>query len=382
VPFRLPLLLAALLPVLLFPAAQIGPTGAYVIWDPSNYYPPDAVIPFLPVVTHVTIERTTSDGFRYLHEPAIAFHKGVLHAIWASGPSELNFTHEMVRGSRSTDGGLTWSTPRVIAPGHATLSHNHPSMFTHQGKLWIFATRFDQESPRTPVMVGFEWDEQTDTYKPLGVLAREFVVFDTPKRMKDGNWVLAGEKSFNTQPRVLISKGDDLTRWTPVDIPIPEGTKLVTPETTVLVGDAELITITRNSNHGMALASESRDFGRTWSTAVISNYPMAPSKPIGGTLSTSQRFLIANSADDGRKLLSIAVSRPGEKLLSKVWKIRHQAYPMVRSPSGVNLPSRERETQWSYPAAVEANGNLYVIYSVGKEDCELSIIPLRALRLD
>ena len=34
---------------------------------------------------------------------------------------------------------------------------------------------------------------------------------------------------------------------------------------------------------------------------------------------------------------------------------------------------------WAYPNAVEQDGKLYVVYSVNKEDCELSIIPLEGL---
>lgn len=374
-------LASALIPPAVSAADAPSDTGAYILWKPSIPYPSALEMPFLPVVTHVLIERAAPGGYFYLHEPGIAMHKGVLHVVWANGPWELNYAHELLRGARSADGGLTWSKPRLIAPGDAHLAHNHPVIFSHQGKLWIFSTRFDSTAPKVPMMEGFLWDEETDTYRSIGILAREFVVFDTPKKMKDGNWILGGERSFNHYPRVLISKGDDLTQWEPVDIPIPSWMTLRFPETTLIVDSTEIVAVTRNSNHSVALVSVSRDFGRSWSTAQISNYPMAASKPIGGILSTGQRFLISNSADDGRKLLSIAVSRPGEKLLERAWKIRHQAYPFRRSPSGAGL-SQDNLTQWSYPAVTEANGNLYVVYSVGKEDCELSIIPLRALRVE
>jgi hypothetical protein len=38
-------------------------------------------------------------------------------------------------------------------------------------------------------------------------------------------------------------------------------------------------------------------------------------------------------------------------------------------------------TEWSYPAAIEHEGKLYVTYTQGKEDCVLSIIPLTALEV-
>ena len=372
-----------------------GLTGAeplaYELWNPTVSYPSIEHMPFLPVVTHVSVEQAKPDGYHYLHESGIAAHKGNLHAIWANGPAELNFTKELVRGSISRDGGMTWSAPRVIAPEIEEGAHNHPSVFSHAGRLWVFTTRFDPTARRVPQMEVFVWNEEADTYESKGVVARDFVVFDTPKRMSDGNYILAGEKSFNTHPRVLLSRGDNFMEWNAVDIPIPKGPSLTYPETTVIVGHDEIVAVTRNRWRNVALVSVSKDCGRTWSLAQQSNLPMGYSKPMGGILSTGQRYLIYNAGDIeapppkssllSRQLLCIAVSPPGQKLLSNVWKIRHQALPKRRSPvAGYVAP--DGTTQWSYPAAVESNGNLYVTYSVAKEDCELAIIPVRVLAAD
>src|SRR5262249_12439560 len=155
-------------------------------------------------------------------EPGIALHKGVLHAIWANGPWELNYTHEMVRGATSKDGGFTWSKPRLIASGSRTGAQNHPVIVAHDGRLWLFITRFDDSDPRVPSIEGLLWDDDSDSYRSLGILAREFVAFDPPKRLRDGNWILGGERSFDSNPRVLLSAGDDFTKWTAVDIAIPK----------------------------------------------------------------------------------------------------------------------------------------------------------------
>jgi hypothetical protein len=40
-----------------------------------------------------------------------------------------------------------------------------------------------------------------------------------------------------------------------------------------------------------------------------------------------------------------------------------------------------KEPQWSYPYATEHGGVLYVTYSISKEDCAMSAIPLSALRV-
>ena len=47
-----------------------------------------------------------------------------------------------------------------------------------------------------------------------------------------------------------------------------------------------------------------------------------------------------------------------------------------------SFAGKYKDRGWQYPYAHERNGKLYVIYSVGKEDCEMAIIPLTALRVD
>jgi hypothetical protein len=101
---------------------------------------------------------------------------------------------------------------------------------------------------------------------------------------------------------------------------------------------------------------------------------MAASKPYCGRLSTGQRYLVFN-ADPSRDTLAIAVSKPCEKQLCMVWKIRQGVSPQPLYPGSAKTPS------WSYPYAVEYDGNLYVVYSAGKEDCDMAVIPVKSLYL-
>jgi len=87
--------------------------------------------------------------------------------------------------------------------------------------------------------------------------------------------------------------------------------------------------------------------------------------------------------------LTIAVSRPGETLFSKVFVIRHAEFPggPGESHKGASL---------SYPYAVEHDGKLYVGYSnsgdkstrvgTGRElwnnnSAELAVIPINSLEI-
>jgi hypothetical protein len=105
---------------------------------------------------------------------------------------------------------------------------------------------------------------------------------------------------------------------------------------------------------------------------------MATQKPYAGTLSTGQRYLIGTiTADtDGRRSpLTIAVSKPGESLFSRVFLIRTSVF---NGTPGVSAPNAD----FSYPYAVERNGQLYIA-STDKEHIynELVVIPVSSLEI-
>lgn len=124
---------------------------------------------------------------------------------------------------------------------------------------------------------------------------------------------------------------------------------------------------------GVAWVATSDDHGKTWKKAMPSNYPMPRAKAYLGKLSTGQLYLISNLRN--RDTLVISVGRPDEMTLSSMWRIRHgQSIPP-------RFQGRAKSKQWSYPYGYEHDGKLYVVYSIGKEDCGLSVIPIESLSI-
>lgn len=354
-------------------------TNLLTLWDPRVPFPEWDAMRDLPVVTHVQVERAQKDGFHYLHEPAIAWHNDVLFAGWANHPKlEVNVRDEVLRGRTSRDGGFTWSdvSTWIAAPALGGESFNHPVLFRHQDRLWGFFTRWEKERPRTEI---FTLDDATGAWKSLGCHIPGFLPFTPPRKMSDGNWILAGELHWY-EAAVAISHGDDFTQWEVVQIPRPAGVTLQFPETTLFERGDELFAICRPKDMKTAPAAMSRDHGRTWSPLQPSNFPLAASKPLCGRLSNGRQYLITCNLEQGRALLSIAVTDPGGSLFNRIWKIRHQQTPKRRLLGSLTgTPSVGNYTEWSYPSAVEHDGKLYVLYTQGKEDCALSICPIDRL---
>jgi hypothetical protein len=331
-------------------------------------------VPYVPGVRHQTIHRATADGYRFLHGAAIVHHNGVMYANWANSPTNENGRYETLQGRRSTDGGATWSDIEVIGPGfEGNERHSHGVLFVHKDEVWTICSRFGlgANGRRFPGLVAeaFVLDTQSNRWNSRGVVMDNCWPYDEPVRMTNGNLITGGQDR-NGLPVVAISHGDDLTRWDTLLIPFDPQLKPSFAETTVWAEDGHVIAVIRGGG-GVAWVSTSDDFGRTWSKALPSTLPMPRAKAYLGKLSTGQLYLLSNLKN--RDTLVISVSKPGEQTLSRMWRIRHGKSEPPR------FPGKAKAKQWSYPYGYEHNGKLYVVYSIGKEDCGLSILPIDSL---
>ena len=348
------------------------------VWDPAVPFPSPRDMVDLDVVTHVAIERAQPDGYHYLHEATIAWHRDRFYIGWSNHRTrEDNNRDELIRGRTSADG-LHWREPSVWVPDPVSgaESLNHPLLFSHGDRLFGFFVGWHEEYPTTELYVLDDHDRWQ--YLPDSSLPR-FLPFCMPQRTADGNWVIGGEHYW-FDAAVAISKGDDLTRWEMVDVPKPDDLKLVFPESAIINQGHRLLIFCRPNKSRTAPVSESRDGGHTWTPLGLSNFPLSPSQPFAGRLSTGQNYLLTNSLEEERALLTIAVTGPEGGLFRRIFKLRHQKWPARRLFGGFGDGSCVgMSTEWSYPGAIEHNGNLYITYSQGKEDCVLSVVPIDAL---
>ena len=355
---------------------------SYPLWDASKPFPLVAQIPQLDEIEHIRVH-TAAEEFTFLLGAAIAEHKGILYTGWGNSVVDENDTGSIMAGRRSSDGGRTWSGFEIIAPNpHGPDAHSHGVFLSYGDALWAFAPRAEYGDVKgfpNLRMEAFILNEQTGQWESRGIVAgNQFWPMQEPLRMANGDFVMAGcitGRWPNAYAAVAISHADDLLGWDIVRIPSPEGLKYW-GETTVLVDGNEITAIIRyGGGESLALVSVSEDYGRTWSEIGKSNFPMVPSKPYAGALSTGQRYLISNTPSKGhRSTLTVVVTRPGERTFSRIWKIRHGPSPEPR------FKGLGHTQQWAYPYAIEYDGNLYVVYASTKENCELSIIPVRSLK--
>jgi hypothetical protein len=384
--------------VAVIPVTSLQEPEPVAIWS-GGAIPKAADLPVLEGLRFSVIKpyEFKKDGYRFLHGVGLCFHKGKLYASFGHNQGGENTDTEEARFCVSEDAGKTWSEVRTMDAGEGPVGVSHGSFLSHGGKLWAFMGAY------TGTMQGihtraYQLNETTDTFEPLGtVIEGGFWPMQEPIKMDDGNWIMAGITAGGDAPAggknpaaVAISHGDDLRKWDLVPIPQVPGLGKVWGESTVIVEGKRITNISRYGAEARALVSTSDDFGRSWTAMRPSDLPMATSKPYTGVLSTGQRYLVCSTSADGggrRSPLTIALSKPGEEMFSKVFVIRHALFPAGPGES-------HERASLSYPYAIEHDGHLYVGYSnsgdkstrvgEGRElwnnnSAELAVIPLSEL---
>lgn len=352
--------------------AQLQP---FTLWTGPPIPSDVAKIPVVEGIEHRTIHRAAKNGYKFLHGAAIVEYKGVMYANWANSPTNENGPNETLQGRRSTDGGKTWGPLEVIGPGfEGDDRHSHGILFRHQDELWTICSRFGTGKPDGKRFRGlrgeaFVLNERTNRWLSRGIVMRNCWPYDEPVRMGNGSYITGGQDK-DGYPVVAISRGADFTKWDSVLIPYPPRLKPSFAETTVWAEDEKVWAIIRGGG-GVAWVSTSSDFGKTWTRSRPSNLPMPRAKAYLGKLSTGQLYLLSNYRN--RDTLVISVSRPGETTLSHMWRVRHGKSIPPR------FPGAAKGKQWSYPYGYEHDGKLFVVYSIGKEDCGLSVLPIKSL---
>ena len=366
------------------------------LWDERVPLHKTAELPVLNGVRFSVIKsyEFNKDGYRFLHGVGLCFHKGRLYASFGHNQGGENTETEEARFCVSDDEGKTWNEVRTMDAGDGPVGVSHGAFLSHEGMLWAFQGAY------TGTMSGvhtraYVLDETTQQWQSRGtVIESGFWPMQEPQKMDDGNWIMAGLKVGQGDPAIVaISHGEDFTQWDVVPIPQAKLLKKMWGESTVIVHGKQITNISRYGDKAEALVATSEDCGRNWSEMCPSNLPMTTSKPIAGRLSTGQRYLVSTTtADSGKRRspLTIAVSRPGEGLLSKVFVIRHAEFPDGPGES-------HKGAALSYPYATEHEGILYVGYSnsgdkstrvgTGRElwnnnSAELAVIPIVQLRID
>lgn len=307
---------------------------------------------------------------------AVTHFNGQWRVSWAANPDgeDENSGTEFVRESVSADGGDTWSAPHVLAPPleDGTHYHSHGSYHQHDGTLYFLAKRGPHRGGPTKA---FLLSDDGRTWVDKGVVTIDQATFwpmDTPQPMANGDWIMGGcSGKDGKKAAVAIAEGGNPLAWQVQELP---GQSLGYGETTVIVIDETILAISREHslNNRGAMCRVSKDGGVTWSQPKPSDIPIARAKPYAGRLKDGRPYLVCNLWGRGQAYLLLG--QPDALTFDRVWQLR------PGKPSQPRFTGRTHRKQWAYPYAHEHDKELFIVHHNAKEDVELIIVMLAALR--
>jgi hypothetical protein len=330
----------------------------------------------------------------------------VLFANWDSQASDENASgqHGILR--RSADGGKTWAPAEVLFP---PLSKNVPADAPYEATRyqtsWGFAVvdnalyavtdvaewqRADAKKIKPRIKIGL----LCRRVEPQGTLGEFFWLGDDPPAPVNGFPAYpAGDpalvarfleyfKAPENTPQLLFGEKAHPNSDDEHGMAEPAPAWQLDDDTWVRlyrdsgVRSAKTLREEEASKSRRNYAAFSFDDGKTWTTPTRTSFPDACARSNAGKLPDGQVYVINNALPlstkkGGRSLLAISLSRDG-LTFDRMAVIRFVA-PDKR------YEGRSKSFGYAYPHSVVVGDDLWVIYSVNKEDIEIARIPLLEL---
>lgn len=390
-------------------------TNAPAIRWPHTPDPTSPTLGFAPVpcAEYTTLYRADgtapANNGAYSHHPHITFHGGRLFAMWSNHLQDEDCPGQRVFMRFATDFGRTWIPTLEEMP-----TELFPSL-----DAWKFEEDSVTEGNLTGTANGFAVIHDGELYavnevlpsirmqdKGFGRLVRRihdngalgevFWLKKNPPPARPGFPAYPGlnEPAF-VEPGALIQAylGDAARRHLPtwdfkgprntsteLDPFLPgspaDGHRLCEPTTSFALADGRRAMFWRdlgmNGRPSFRLyLSYSVDNGQHWTAPVETDFRDACSRPCAGNLPTGTVFVVNNAGPD-RQVLTLSLARDGMNFAEcRVIRWGETAPRFLGMYKGCG---------YAYPHACVAGSDLFVIYSVNKEDIELCRIPLGVLK--
>jgi len=318
-----------------------------------------------------------TEEFSFLHEAAIIAYHGTLFASWYNCPEKELEGRTVIRGTKSQDFGQTWSEVEILAEDTTgEILYCPPVYGICDDKLYIFVNQM-VKADHIHSLDLYEYSDIDEKFHLLWSRPIPFKLNTNVYEFGNGKLLLAGRvgelDQFPDTPAVLISDSGKIdAEWRLIKLQkdrfLPDGSKLIHPETSAIISGNECTIFCRNDERSVPLIYKSTDCGDSWEGPASHNIHFSNSKIYSGTLSDGRHYVIGN-LHPGRDRLAILFTKPNETVFSSGGYI-------------CNGPNIELEAapQWSYPVATEWGDHLYVIHTATtsgeKRGAMLSIVPL------
>ena len=342
-----------------------------------------AEFPRLGVDRHRVYTGTGPAGTFNHHSQLVKF-KDHYYFCWSNAEANEDQPGQSTMLSVSEDG-KNWGAARRLVSGDkaSRLLRWTSGLYADEERITLYTVswyaapdplvpgkyRFSTGRSRLDVHVSPDGEQWQSTE---GIAGHGVLMFEGPRRTREGR-LLAGGTSAG-QPVALFWKAED-PAGSPeiVQIPNPTGLGLFPygEASWYQTPDGRILMWMRDEARSLRLfVAVSEDGGRSWSEAMLSDFPDSTARVRAGNLKDGRCYLIGNSLARlmDRKRLMLSVSDDGLKF--------DRMYLLLDDPTAQRAFGWHKVHGYQYPISIEEEKRLVIGYSVNKEDIESGIIEI------
>jgi len=354
--------------------------------------------------TH-TLYMATPETGTYSHHGHITYYKDVLFATWDNQVNDENGSGQQGLFRRSTDRGKTWTPVEELFPPQdrrvpASEAFIGTRFMTSNGfaviddKLYALTVVSEWTGPAIEEKKRVNVGRLCRSVDKEGNLGELFWLHDAPPDPAEGfPSYPAGDPDLVAKIYDHIKQpGHELQLDFSISRPTSDDNHRVSePVPSYSLDDGTWVRLYRDMGDKDAdtqkekedtksrrlYASFSSDNGETWTVPTRTGVPDACARSNAGKLPDGQVYIINNIIPmnpgglGGRSMLTISLSGDGLNF-DRVAIIRYISPP-------IRHKGLEKTIGYQYPHSVVVGNDLWVIYSVNKEDVEVTRIPLEEI---
>ena len=359
----------------------------------------------IPNTRTITLYSATPEDGSFSHHGHLAYFKGIMYAYWDNHLRDENESGQRGLMAISSDQGKTWSPfQELFSPVDKRLPASEKCINTR----FLTANGFIEiEEELYAITDVAEWigeNLQNRTRKGFGRLARHIFEDGSPGEIvwltKNPPPPVEGFSQFPVADPELIRKIDQYLTLPGNEVqlnftsphPLSDDNHILAEPVPAWkldngtwvklyrdggIKDAKTSKESEDSRSRRNYVSFSLDNGETWTTPVRTNFPDAGARTNAGKLPDGQVYVINNflpmdPKQGGRAMLGISLSADG-LTFDRAAVIRFLPPPM-------RFEGRAKSVGFQYPHSVVVDDHLWIIYTVNKEDVQLTSIPLEELK--